>query len=174
MNSKINIRFATITDLPFIVDIYNQAIRSGSATGDLTEFTVEQRLDWFTKFERETYPIYIAEMDDEVTGFCTLSPYRPGREAMSAVAEISYYIDYTYHDQGIGSALLAYVISDCNRIGKETLLAILLDINPKSIRILKKFHFKKWGHFPNIINIKGNKCGQLVFGLKIIPTHFYT
>jgi len=163
----LNIRFANRNDLPFIVDIYNQAIRSKCATGDLTEFTVEQRIDWFNKFNIEKYPIYIIENETRIIGFCTLSPYRPGREAMDSVAEISYYIDYSYHNKGIGTKLLEYVISDCKRIGKESLLAILLDINPGSINILKKFNFEKWGYFPNIINIEGKKCGQLIYGLNI-------
>ena len=167
MKPKLNIRFADITDLPFIIEIYNQAIRANGATGDLTEFTIEQRIDWFNKFDNETYPIYIAEIANRVIGYCTISPYRPGREAMSSVAEISYYIDYSYHNQGIGSSILEYVISDCNRIRKENLLAILLDVNPKSVNILKKFNFEQWGHFPDIINIKTGKCGQLVYGLKI-------
>jgi len=163
----IKICFAKMTDLPFIVDIYNQAIRSNIATGDLTEFAVEHRKDWFNKFDSEMYPIYIAEIEKKVVGYCTISPYRPNREAMSTIAEISYYVDYSYHNQGIGSKMLEYAVSDCNRIGKESLLAILLDINTKSIVLLKKFKFKKWGHLPDVINIKGKKCGHLIYGLKI-------
>jgi L-amino acid N-acyltransferase YncA len=171
MKSELKIRFAKRNDLPFIVDIYNQAIRSNSATGDLTEFSVEQRLDWFNKFDNEVYPIYITEIETKVVGYCTISPYRQGREAMSSVAEISYYIDYSYHNKGIGSKMFEYVIADCNRIGKENLLAILLDINPNSVGILEKFNFKKWGHFPDVININGKKCGHLIYGLKINKTY---
>ena len=167
MRSKLNIRFANSADLPFIVEIYNQAIRSKKATGDLTEFSLEQRIDWFNKFDNEKHPLYIAEIDNKVIGFCTISPYRPGREAMSSVAEISYYIDYSYHNQGIGSKILEYVIKDCNRIGIENLLAILLDINRESVGILEKFNFKEWGYFPDIININGKKCGHLIYGLKL-------
>jgi L-amino acid N-acyltransferase YncA len=49
MKSELKIRFANRNDLPFVVEIYNQAIRSGCATGDITEFTIEQRIDWFNK-----------------------------------------------------------------------------------------------------------------------------
>ena len=167
MKSELKIRFANRGDLPFVVEIYNQAIRSKYATGDLTEFTIEQRIDWFNKFDNEKYPLYIAEIDSKVIGFCAISPYRPGREAMDSVAEISYYIDYSYHNRGVGTKLLGYVISDCNRIGKDSLLAILLDINQMSVDILKKFNFKEWGYFPDIINLKGTKCGHLIYGLKI-------
>ncbi len=167
MKQKLNIRFANRTDLPFIIDIYNQAIKSKNCTGDLTEFTVEERRDWFDKFDNDVYPIYIAETARKVVGYCTISPYRSGRAAMSSVAEVSYYIDSLYHNQSFGSEMLEYVIKDCNRIGKENLLAFLLDINTKSIGLLKKFKFKKYGHFPDVININGKKCGHLIYGLRV-------
>jgi len=167
MNTKLKIRLAKINDLPFIVDIYNQAIRSGKATGDMDEFNVEERVAWFRKFCDYDFPIYVAESNGKVLAYATQSPYRPGRKAMSKVAELSFYVDYSFHGKGIGSALIEYAISDCERIGKENLLAILLDINEPSIRLLKKFGFKEWGHFPNIINFDGQICGHYIFGLKI-------
>ena len=43
-------------------------------------------------------------------------------------------------------------------------MAILLDINEASTRVLKKFGFEKWGHLPNIAEINGSKCGQFIYG----------
>jgi len=168
MVKGLSIRFSKITDMPVIVDIYNQAIRSGNATGDLDEFNIDDRKEWFHKFDNDQYPLYVAVIENIVVGYCAISPYRPGRKAMSSVAEISYYLDYSFHGKGIGTELLKFAISDCERTGKENLLAILLEINSSSIGLLEKLNFKKWGHFPNIININGKKCGHLIYGLKII------
>lgn len=167
MNKKINIRLASIDDLPLIVEIYNQAIRSRSATGDMDEFLVEERLEWFQKFDTNSFPIYVAEINHKVIGYLSFSPYREGRRAMNKIAEISFYLDYSCKGLGVGSALVSYAISDCRRIGKETLLAILLDINIESVKLLKKFNFKKWGHLPDIINLEEQKCGQFIYGLSI-------
>ena len=167
MNKRINIRIANIGDLSFIVDIYNQAIRSRCATGDMEEFNVEDRIAWFEKFDANDYPIYVAEIENRVVGYCTLSPYRSGRQAMQSVAEISYFLDYSFHRKGIATALLKHAISDCNRIGKKSLLAIILDINLPTIGLLENFNFEKWGHLPDIIEIDGKKCGQFIYGLKI-------
>jgi phosphinothricin acetyltransferase len=167
VEEALKIRFANRADLPAIVEIYNQAIKSRCSTGDVEEYTIEQRIEWFEKYDPDQYPIYVAELAGEVVGYCTLSPYRPGRKAMSRIAEVSYYLDNSFHGIGIGTALLKFVLSDCARIGKESLLAILLDINPQSIKILKKFNFKQWGHYPDIIEIDGKRCGQLIYGLKI-------
>jgi phosphinothricin acetyltransferase len=167
MNREPKIRHAKIDDLPSIVEIYNQAIRSCSATGDMKEFTVEQRLNWFNKFTADSFPIYVAEINNQIVGYATLSPYRPGRQAMNKVAEISFFLDYSFHGMGLGSLLLNYVINDCKRLGKLTLLSFLLDINSESVLLLKKFKFEEWGKFPNIINFDDFSCGHLVYGLKL-------
>ena len=167
VNKNLEIRSAYLKDLTSIVDIYNQAIRSKSATGDMDEFKIKDRIKWFKKFDPNNFPIYVAELNKKIIGYATLSPYRPGRKAMNKIAEISFYIDYSYHNLGIGYSLISHVISDCERIGKEALLAILLDINKPSIKLLKKFNFEEWGHLPQIINIDNIKCGHLIYGLII-------
>ena len=168
MSKKIIIRFATIKDLPFIVNIYNQAIRSKCATGDIKEFQVNERVEWFNNFNSNSYPLYIAETQNTIVGYCSISPYRPGRQAMFKVAEISYYVDYNHHNRGIGTKLMRHVINDCERIGKDHLLAILLDINVSTIKILNKFNFKKLGHLPNIIQFEDKKCGHFIYGLNLL------
>jgi len=161
------IRFASINDLPYIVKIYNQAIKTKSATGDVDEFKIEDRVEWFNKFNNNEYPLYIAEINEKVVGFCSISPYRPGRKAMQNIAEISYYVDYSFHKKGIGTTLLEFVILDCNRIKKKNLLAFILDINTNTIRLLEKFNFKQFGHLPNIIEFNDKTCGHFIYGLKI-------
>lgn len=168
MSKKATIRIATIEDLPSIVTIYNQAIRSKCATGDTKEFQVHERIGWFNKFNANNHPLYIVEINNAIVGYCSISPYRPGRKAMSRVAEISYYVDYNYHKKGIGTQLLKYVIEDCSRIGKDHLLAFLLDINISTIKILNSFNFKQLGHMPNIIQFEDKKCGHFIYGLNLL------
>jgi len=165
-NQNINIRIANSSDLASIVSILNQAINA-RVNGLLEEETVESRTNWFQNFDQNNYPIYVVEIDNNIVGYCYLSPYRAGRQAMSKIAEISYYIDYNYHKQGIASALIKYAINDCDRINKNSLLAVLLDKNIPSIAILEKFGFKKWGHFPDIIDLDGEICSQIIYGLKL-------
>lgn len=162
-----SIRIAEISDLPSIVDIYNQAIRSRSATGDMNEFTVDERVGWFNKFDLDNYPIYIAQQNDKVLGYATVSPYRAGRQAMSRIAELSFFVDYSFQRKGIGSALVKHTISDCKRLGKDSLLAFLLDINPESIFLLKKFNFEEWGRLPDVIDFGDFRCNHLIYGLNL-------
>ncbi|MDA7501635.1 GNAT family N-acetyltransferase [Chitinophagales bacterium] len=167
MNETITIRFAETQDLPSIVAIYNQAIKSKTATADIHEFELADRITWFEKYSKDSYPIYVAELNKEVVAYATLSPYRPGRAALSKVAEISYYVDFSFHGKGIGTELLEHVIADCKRINKKFLLAILMDVNVSSVGILNKFNFQEWGVLPGIVELEDSSCGHLIYGLDL-------
>ncbi|NQU33982.1 MAG: N-acetyltransferase family protein [Bacteroidetes bacterium] len=167
MKNNIKIRPALFEDLTSIVTIYNQAIRSRKATGNLWEFTVKQRVEWFKKHNLDEFPIYVAELNGEVVGYVNLSEYRSGREAMSKIAEVSFFLDDEHKRKGIGSALLEHVIKDCSRIEKNTLLAFLLDVNIESIKLLSKYGFSEWGRLPATINIDDKVHDHLIYGLKV-------
>ena len=161
------IRFATLADLSRIVEIYNQAIAAGNATGDTVPFTVESRRAWFESHSQEAYPLYV-HLDEagKVTGFLYLSPYRD-RPAMRRTAEISYYVDYAHHHQGIGAALMDHALADCPRLGIQVLVAILLDCNQPSLKLLEKSGFEKWGYLPEVADLSGRLCGHLYYGRKM-------
>lgn len=162
-----NIRFALPDDLSSIVEIYNQAIKAGNATADLTLQTVEYRLEWFDEHNENDYPIYVLEKNSRVIGWGSLSPYRKGRKALKETAEISYYLDYDYHGHGFGRKLIEFIIDDCARLHIKNLFAILLEVNPKSIAILQKIGFEKWGFLPCVANLNGKICGHFIYGLNI-------
>jgi L-amino acid N-acyltransferase len=162
-----SIRVAEVTDLPRLVEIYNQAIATHTVTGDTLPFSVRERRAWFDRHDPDAYPIYICgDEQGKILGFLSLSPYRD-RPAMRRTAEISYYVDYAYHHQGIGSALLDSAISDCARIGCRVLLAIVLEWNEPSLKLLKKYGFQKWGYLPEVADFSGRLCGHLYYGLKL-------
>lgn len=160
------VRVVVPDDLHRIVAIYNQAIAARNATADTVPFTVEQRLDWFQAHTPEAYPIYVYQQDGEVLGWLSVSPYR-GRPALIRTAEVSYYVDYAHHGRGIGSALLAQALADVPRLGKKIYLAILLEWNTGSIRLLEKFGFEKWGVLPDVAEFDGTLCGQFYYGRRV-------
>jgi phosphinothricin acetyltransferase len=161
------IRLAKKYDLPAIVDIYNQAIRLGFATGHTKEFSVEQRRMWFDGFNPDNYPIYMLEVGHQAIGYGTLSPWRPGRQAMQAIAEVSFFLGERFMGAGHGSWLLGKLIEEAKQLGFMALIAILIEDNKASIRLLKKFEFEKWGHFPNLVQLKEHMSGQLIFGRRL-------
>ena len=159
-------RLATPADLPRLVEIYNQAIASGNATADTVPFTVETRRGWFETHATDAYPIYVCEADHQVVGYLSVSPYRD-RPALRRTAEVSYYVDYAWHGKGIGSAMMAHVLADCPRIDIHVLIAIVLEWNAGSIRLLEKFGFEKWGYLPEVAEFDGRLVGHLYYGRKL-------
>jgi len=161
------IRIAAESDIPAITRIYNQAVALRSATADLSPVTIESRQQWLQQHPADRYPVYVAESGDDIVGWVSLSAYRPGRMALRATAEISYYVDERFTGMGVGSAMISYAIDACPQLHLKTLFAIILDINKDSTRILEKFGFERWGHLPDVADFDGQECGHLYYGLRV-------
>jgi phosphinothricin acetyltransferase len=161
------IRFAKREDFESIIAIYNHAIDEKFATADTEQVTLESKKEWFAQHLPETYPIYVAEKNGEIIGWCSLSPHRPGRKALRTVTEISYYIHKDHRRKGVANSLIIHTIESAKVLGFRNLIAILLDLNNPSIYILKKFGFERWGHLPGVADIDGVICGQFIYGKKL-------
>ena len=162
-----SIRLAEYKDLEALVEIYNQAIVTHRCTADMDIFSVEERVSWLAEHKSLEYPMYIYEIDNNVVGYLYFSGYRPGRRAMRYTAELSYYIHNDYQRHGIGTKLMEFAIEKSNELNFKNLIAILLEWNIPSIRLLEKFGFKQWGCLPGIADFNGEICSHLYYGLKI-------
>ncbi|MDF2673560.1 MAG: hypothetical protein K0R09_1825 [Clostridiales bacterium] len=162
-----NIRLAEYKDLEAMVEIYNQAILTHRCTAAMDTFSVEERIPWFEGHQTLEYSIYVYEIDNKVVGYLYFSGYRPGRRAMRYTAEISYYIHRDYQRQGIGTKLMGFAINKSKELNFKNLIAILLEWNVPSIKLLEKFGFKEWGRLPEIADFDGEVCSHLYYGLKI-------
>lgn len=158
------IRFAQTDDLAAIVDIYNQSIPSQRSTGDTQPLRVEDRLTWLEEHRPDGHPIFVAEVDGQVAGWCSLSAYRPGRAALRFTAEISYYLALAYHRQGIGTALVRYALAACPALQIRHLFAIVLEGNQASLKLLEKMGFEQWGYLPRVADFDGKEVGHLYYG----------
>ena len=158
------IRVASVSDLPEIVGIYNEAVEQRFATADLRPVTVDQRLHWFRDHDPSAFPIYVFEADHSVRGWCALSSYRPGREALLGTAEISYYVRRDSRRQGIGSALVQHAVSEARHLGKRVLFGILLERNQASIRLMGHCGFELWGRLPDVAAFDGELVSHLYYG----------
>ena len=165
---NLSIRIATENDIPIITNIYNQAVALRSATADISSVTIESRKEWLQEHSPGQYPVYVAESQNDIVGWCSLSSYRPGRMALRHTAEISYYVHENFIGMGVGSAMISHAIKNCSQQDIKTLFAIILDVNKDSTRILEKFGFKEWGHLPNVADFGGQECGHLYYGLRVV------
>jgi L-amino acid N-acyltransferase YncA len=165
----LHIRNATETDLPAIVDIYNQSIPAGWSTADTQPITVADRVEWFRKFDPAKRPIWVAEADGRVVATAYLSSFYGGRPAYDATAEVSTYIATDYHRRGIGRRLKQWVIEQCPRLGVTTLLSMHFDHNEATPRINASMGFEQLGHLTEIAVVQGQKRGLVIWALRIPP-----
>ena len=113
------------------------------------------------------HPLWVAEDENKIVGYLTISPYRPGRMALRYTAEVSYYVHTDHHRKGIASTLLKHAITMCPNLNIKNLFAILIDNNQASIGLLKNYGFKRWGHMPCVADFNGIEVGHLYYGLRI-------
>ena len=165
---KMEIRLADAADVPALTVIYNQAIALGNATAHTAPVSEAERRDWLADHRPEDHhPVYVALNDNNVTGYCSLSAYRPGRQALRHTKEVSYFVHEQWRSRGIATALLQYAIRQCPQLEIHTLFAILLDNNPASAGLLEKLGFECWGHLPDVARFADKRVGHWYYGLQL-------
>lgn len=161
------IRLAKISDVVSINEIYNHAVIAKHQTATLKPLPIEEQEVWFISHEIDKYPIFVIEQDNKIVGWCSLSAYRKGRQALASLAEITYYLHRGYQGQGLGTQLLKFALEAATEYGFDNLVAILFGINKASIALLEKFGFKLWGNLPQTAKIDGKLYDHCYYGLRI-------
>src|SRR4051812_32899396 len=97
------IRKAELKDLPFINDIYNDAILNSTATFHTEARTIENNTAWLLERD-EDHPVIVAETGNVVVGFAALNKWSE-RKAYDVTAEMALYIHKEQRGKGIGQKL---------------------------------------------------------------------
>jgi phosphinothricin acetyltransferase len=154
--NMLTIRQATLADLGAITEIYNEAILKTAATFDTEPKTLEEQESWFASHGPK-YPILVAEQDDLVVGWASLSMWSD-RCAYADTAEISLYIKEEQRGKGIGRKLLGAIIQEGQNAGLHTVIARIAEGNELSIRLAESAGFEQVG----IMKEVGRKFGKLL------------
>ncbi|CAM3120325.1 GNAT family N-acetyltransferase [Lactiplantibacillus plajomi] len=160
----VTLRPATMSDLPIIVDIYNQTIPSHQVTADLKPVTVNERRAWFLAHTPEHYPMWVVETTERlVVGWLSFSPFY-GRAAYAKTTEISLYLDRSVQGKGIGSQVLALVPTRLATVGLTAVVAYIFSSNIPSIKLFKKFGYQQWGFLPGVAELAGRSNDLVIMG----------
>lgn len=138
--------------LKAINNIYNQAVLDGLRTAHTNPLSLKKRRQWFQRHSPDQHPVFVYMEGEEVLGWISISPYRREREALDEVVEVSYYVHYDHHGEGIATSLMEQAITFCNSAGYRILVAVLIDGNESSIKLLKKFSFREGGRIPDAVH----------------------
>lgn len=152
----LNIRRADLCDLDAITHIYNDAIRTTTATFDTDPKSDDEQLRWFESHDRK-HPIIVAELDGTVVGWASLSKWSD-RAAYSETAETSFYVQEEHRGKGVGRKLKQAVIDEARRLGFHSLIARVAQGSDESIHLNESFGFVRVGTLREV----GRKFGRLL------------
>jgi len=150
------IRPAKPDDLTAITDIYNEAILTTDATFDTETKTIEDQKEWFESHDSRN-PILVAESDDRVIGWASLSKWSD-RCAYSDTAEISVYVKDGYRGQGLGRQLIERILQTGEEAGLHTIISRIVVGNDESVHLHEVFGFEHIGVMKEV----GIKFGRLL------------
>jgi len=161
------IRPATFSDLPRIVDIYNVTVPGRMVTADTEPVTVESRQEWFREHTPARRPLWvIVDTDGTIAGWLSFSDFY-GRPAYGATAEVSVYIAPEYRRQGIGRRLVQEALDRAAALGITTVLGFIFGHNAPSLALFESFGFAHWAHLPGVAVLDGIERDLIIVGRRI-------
>ena len=161
-----NLRQATLADLPVIVEIYNSTIPSRLVTADTEPVSVESRIGWFESHNSETRPLWVYEEAGKVTAFISFKSFY-GLPAYNGTAEIAIYLHEAARARGLGRKLLQTAVQKCPGLKIKTLLAFIFGHNMPSINLFETEGFARWGCFPAIAELDGIERDLVILGKRV-------
>jgi L-amino acid N-acyltransferase YncA len=148
--TSLAIRPATTADLPTVTEIYEHAVRYGTATFELIPPDLAEMTRRFRALVDGGFPYLVAELDGGVAGYAYAGPYRP-RPAYRFTVENSVYLDPAIHRRGIGLQLMQRLIAECEARGFRQMIAVIGDsANAGSIGVHTKCGFQMIGTHPHV------------------------
>ena len=148
--SSPEIRPATEADLPFITEIYEHAVRYGTATFELIPPDLAEMTRRFRVLMDGGFPYLVAAVDGSVIGYAYAGAFRP-RPAYRFTVENSIYLKPAIHRRGIGLLLLQRLLRECEARGYRQVVAVIGDsANAGSIGVHSKCGFQMIGTHPNV------------------------
>jgi len=143
------IRPAEEKDAERILEIYRQGIETANATFE-TEVP-----DWQV-WDARHHPFcrLVCEDNGRVVGWAAIAPVSL-RDCYRGVAEVSVYIDTALMGKGIGSRLMAAVVTESERNGIWTLYASTFPENRITQRLHLRYGFREIGIRERIAKLHG-------------------
>lgn len=164
----LEIRSATVEDLPAIRDIYNYFIRNTVVTFDDKPLDLDywkQKHELLGKFELPF--IVLVRGDIEVIGFAFVAPWRQ-RSGYLKIVENSIYLSAAATGKKLGTRLLADLISRCRAVGVREIIAVIADRGADaSMALHKKLGFVEQGHLAKVGVRFGKPIGSYLLALNL-------
>jgi phosphinothricin acetyltransferase len=150
------VRAAQPTDLPALTDIYNHWVRTSGVTFDTTEFTVEQRQEWYDAHTTTSpHRLLVAAHGDDVLGYATSSPLRP-KPGYATSVETSVYLRRDATGRGLGTLLYRALFEALAEQNLHRAYAGVALPNDASVALHERLGFHEVGTYVEV----GHKLGR--------------
>ena len=143
------VRPAEEGDLPAILAITNEAIRTGTALWTITPTTLQARRAWMEERLADGFPVLVHSRAGRVLGFGSYGRFRP-HEGYAHTVEHSLYVDPAAQRGGIGRALLEALIAHGTRAGKHVMIGGIEAQNAASIALHERAGFTRAALLPQV------------------------
>lgn len=162
------IRQARPEDLPAIIDIYNAAIATRTATAQLEPVTLESRKNWLNEHSPKEHPFLVLELDGRLAGWLTFKSFLP-RCAYSGTAELSVYVHQEFRRRGVARALLERAIELAPKLEITALVGLIFAHNEPSIRLFEQLGFSRWAYLPRVARMEEIERDLTIMGRHVPP-----
>jgi L-amino acid N-acyltransferase YncA len=145
-----SIRPADPRDIAAITDIYDAAVRHGTASFEIDPPDETEMRRRYEALRAGGYPFLVAELAGTIAGYAYAGPHR-ARPAYDWSVEDSIYIARQSQRRGLGRALLQRLIIDAEANGFRQMIAVIGDsANAASIELHRVAGFRMVGTFDNV------------------------
>lgn len=156
INTKVEIRPASLADLSAINDIYNQYVAEAHYTFDVEPMSADGRREWFTHYDTSgRYRVLVAVSSGTVVGYASSGRFR-AKPAYQTSIETSVYLAPGSVGRGAGSRLYQALFKALEGEDVHRAYAGIALPNPASIGLHERFGFKRVAHFTE----QGRKFGR--------------
>lgn len=149
--ARLDVRKATLDDIPAITAIYAWHVLHGRGSFEETPPTEQQMRERLHLVHEQGLPWLVGCYGGIVVGYCYATVYRP-RPAWRFTIEDSVYIDASMTGRSIGSDLLSALIARCEEGPWRQMIAVIGDgeKNTSSCRLHKQFGFETVGNLRSV------------------------
>ncbi|HXY12139.1 MAG TPA: GNAT family N-acetyltransferase [Thermoplasmata archaeon] len=149
---EIEVRPGRSQDLPAILEVYNHYVERSPATFEVSPVHPSERAGWVHEhLAGGRYRLWVA-VDREpgnLVGWATTSPFRP-RAAYVTTVESSVYCRAGSEGHGVGSRLYTALFRSIRNEDIERVVAAVTLPNPASVRLHRRFGFRRVGTFHRV------------------------
>lgn len=153
---SIQVRAASMSDLPRLTEIYNHYVIHTPVTFDVEPYTVERRARWFEQFALQgRHRLLVAEDDGLVVGYAGTTTFRV-KPAYDTTVETTVYSSPETLGKGVGRKLYAALFGALANEKINRIVAGYTLPNPASAKLHEHFGFRPVGIFSEV----GYKLGR--------------